>query len=292
MTGVTDADLAAGSVAGSRPPAAPGFGLVSSLAVAAVAAAGLAFAARAGAVALLVVVAAVQALLTVAWTYGASLPGRRGGLVIAALAAGGADTAASVWPHGRLGALVAVLGLALPVLFVHELARGAARVHVVASLSAVAALVLSVVALAAFLQLRHEFAGGTDGGRVVAAAVGAVGAALIVGYLVDLVAPVPRFDADVPRGLLGVVAAAVVGGAVGALLLRGDAAFGGGRSVFVGAALGALAGLLAIGAAFSLHGLPEPVGAARAQLRPVLAALLPLSVLAPVAFLLCLAIRT
>ena len=41
-------------------------------------------------------------------------------------------------PHGRFGALLAVAGLAVPLMFVHQLSRGAARVRVVESLSGIA----------------------------------------------------------------------------------------------------------------------------------------------------------
>ena len=300
MIAVTDADPAAVAPAAdpaavdragdpAHPPA--DLGLLTGLAAAAVAAPGLAFAARSGAVALLVGVAVVQAVFALAWVFGAEVPGRRGAVLIAAAAAAGADVVVSVWPHGRLGALVAVLGLALPVLFVHQLARGAARVRIVASLAAIAALVVVEVALPALVQMRHEFVDADQGGRVVAAAVGAIGAALVVGYLVDLVVPAPRFDPEVPRGLLGVLAAVGVGAAVGYLLLRDDTDFANGRALFVGAALGALAGLLGIASSFAMHSLTPPDSALRRQARRVAGALLPLSVLAPVAFLLCLAIR-
>ncbi len=223
-------------------------------------------------------------------------PAAWGALVIAALAAGGADFAVSYWPHGRLGTLLAVLGLAVPVMYVHQLTRGAARVRVVASLGSVAVLVFAEVALPALLQLRHEFAQ-TDtaavGGRVAAAAVGAVAAALVVGYLVDLVLPAaPLRPRRCRAACSALVAAAVVGGAVGYLMLRGGVDFVGGRSVFVGAALGALAGLLAVGAAFVLHSVPAPAARSARRLRPAAAALLPLAFLAPVAFLLCLSIRS
>jgi hypothetical protein len=49
--------------------------------------------------------------------------------------------------------------------------------------------------------------------------------------------------------------------------------------------------LLAIAMAFVLHTTPEPTSAWGRGLRPVLAAVLPIAVLAPAAFLLCLAIR-
>ena len=269
--------------------------LLSSLPVAVVAGAALALAAPESSPALLIAVAVVQAAFAVAWIFGVALPGRWGGLIIAALAAGGADFAVSHWPHGRLGTLLPVLGLAIPVMYVHQLGRGAARVRVVSSLSSVAVLVFGEVALAAFVQLRHEFvqsdSSGTAG-RVVAATAGAIAAALVVGYLVDLVVPLPRFDVAVARGVPALVASAALGGAVAYFLLRDRVAFDGGRSVFIGAALGALAGLLAVGAAFVLHSVPEPVGRFARGMRAGVAALAPIAFLAPVAFLICLSIRS
>ena len=266
--------------------------LVTTFAAAAVAGVALAVTARIGATALLVAIAGVQALLAVAWVFGTQMPGRKGAVVLAGLAAVGADVAVSVWPQDKLGPLLAVLGLAVPTMFVHQLTRGAARVQVVSSMSAVAVLVLAEVAMPALLQLRHEFGAGDLSGEVTAAAAAAIAGALVVGCLVDILMPAPRFDAGVPRGLLGLVASAGLGGSVGYLMLRGQADFMDGRSAFVGLALGALAGLLAIATAFVLYSTPEPDGAFGRRLRPVLSALLPIAVLAPVAFLLCLAIRT
>jgi len=250
----------------------------------------LAGTAWASATALLIAVAAVQAVLGFAWVHGTEMPGRKGALVIAALAAIASDVTVSVWPHGRLGTLLAVLGLAMPVMFVHQLMRGAARIQVVSSLSAVAMLVLAEVSAAALVQLRHEF-GSASGGRVACAAVTALAGALVIGCLVDLIFAAPRFDSDVPRGLLGLLAAAGLGGSVGYLLLHDQHAFAGGRGAFVGAALGALAGLIAVGAAFVLYTTPDPIAGYRRLLRPTLSGLLPIAVLAPAAFLLCLAIR-
>lgn len=253
--------------------------------------AGLAFAARASAVALLTAVAVVQALFALGWVFGTRMPGRRGALVIAALAAGGADAAVSAWPHSRLSPLLAVFGLALPVLFVHQLMRGAARVRIVASLGGAALLVVGIAALPALVQLRHEFIPTATGGRVAGGVVAIAAGALVVGYLVDLVMPAPRFDAAVPRGLLALLASAGLGGSIGHLLLASNAGFLGGRGAFAGAALGALVGFFAIAAAFIEADTPSPQSALARRLRPLLGALLPLALLAPVAFLLCLAIR-
>ncbi|MDQ2750301.1 MAG: hypothetical protein M3Y44_12370 [Actinomycetota bacterium] len=248
-------------------------------------------AARTSAVALLVAVAVVQALLAVAWVLGTSLPGRKGALVIAALAAAGADVTVSLFPAGRLGTLLVVFALAVPVMFVHQLMRGAARTRMVDSLGAIALIVVAVAALPALLQLRHEFTGPTLGGRVVAGVVAAAAGALVVGHLVDLMLAAPRFDPSVARGLLAVVASTGLGGSIGHLMLRSDAEFLGGRGAFTGAALGALVAFFAVGVAFIERSSPVPLARWARRLRPVLSSLLPLSLLAPVAFVLCLAIR-
>jgi hypothetical protein len=196
-----------------------------------------------------------------------------------------------VGPHGRLGTLLAVFGLAIPVMFVHQLARSAARVRVTDSLGAIAFGVLAVVALPALVQLRHEFTPPSVGGRVVAAVAASAAAALVVGYLVDLVMPAPRFDPAVPRGLLAVVASAGVAGSIGHLVLHASTGFPNGRGAFVGAAVGAIAAFLAIAAAFVERSTPVPAGGFARRLRPVFAAAVPIALLAPVAFLLCLAVR-
>jgi hypothetical protein len=292
MTGVTDPDPVAGDVVVAEEVDEVDLFLLPALAVAVVVGVALAWTARIGATPLLVAVAVVQALLALAWVFGTRMPGRIGGLVIAAMASAAADVCVSVWPHGRLGPLLAVLGLAVPVMFVHQLTRGAARVQVVSSMSAVAVLVTSEVALASALQLRHEFGGAALGGKVAAAALAALAGAIVVGCLVDLVLPAPRFDPEVPRGLLGLIAATGLGACLGYLMLRRQADFLGGRAAFVGAALGALAGLVAVAAAFVLHSTTPAGGGVASRLRPVLGAVLPIAVLAPVAFLLCLAIRS
>jgi hypothetical protein len=266
--------------------------LLGSLGVALLVGAGLIWAARTSALALLVAVAVVQALFAVAWVFGTRMPGRRGGLVIAVLAAAGADVAVSVWPQGQLGTLLVVFGLAMPVMFVHQLMRGAARVRIVDSLGGVALVVVGVVALPALLQLRHEFSGVADGGKVVSGVVAVGVGALVVGYLVDLVMPAPRFDPGVRRGLLAVVASAGLGGSVGHLTLKVGSEFMNGRGTFAGATLGALVAFFAVGAAFIEYATPIPAEGFPRRLRPVLSALLPLSLFAPVAFLLCLALRT
>jgi hypothetical protein len=265
--------------------------LLGNLAVVLVIGSSLVVTARIGALPLLVATAVVQALVAVAWALGTSMPGRNGALLIAAAAAAGSDVTVSIWPHSRLGTLVIVFALAVPLMFVHQLSRGAARVRVVESLSGVAMLVALVTSLSAYLQLRHEFLPASTGGHVVAGVLEAAAGALVVGYLVDMIMPSPRFDVAVPRGLLAVVAAAGLGGSVGHLALTDGSDFQGARGTFAGAALGALVGFFAVAVAFLQASTPRPASRTGRGLRVVVAAGFPICLSAPVAFLLLLAIR-
>lgn len=253
---------------------------------AAVLAAGVAVTANYGATPLLIAVGAAQGLLVLTWVFGTVLPGRLGALVVGALAAAGADLIVSRWPHGQLGTLVVVLGLAIPAMFIHQLTRGVVRTRVVESLSDIAVLVVAVVAMAAFMQLRHEMLGA----RMVNAVAAAAGAALVAGYLVDRYWPVPRFDPTVRRGLLAVVVAAAVGAGVAYLRLSDTAEFASGRSLILGASVAALVSLFAVGVAFVQHGLP-PSGRLAAIARPIAGACVSIGLLAPLGYLLCLIIR-
>jgi hypothetical protein len=280
MTGVTDAvDRSRVDVRGNT------IGIIATLIVGAV----LFSAARAGAAEMLGAVAVAQGLLAFGMVFGLPVPGWFGALAIAALAAGAADVAVSVWPHGRLGTLLAVAGLAVPVMFVHQLWRGAARVRLLQSLGLIALLVLAEVALPALVQLRHEFP--EIGATHVASGVVAIAtAALVAGHLVDLIVAAPRLDPDVARGLLAVLASAIVGGGTGHLTLGDSLQFPDGRGLYVGAALGALLGLLAIAVAYLEAAAPD-TGAGDRRIRSALVVLLSLAFMAPVAFLLCAAIH-
>lgn len=296
MALVTDPAVASsGSSAGAAGAAAERDdlhpNLLGGLVIAALVSGGLVAAAHSGALALLVAVAVVQAITGLAWIFGTALPGRNGALVIVTAAAAASDVCVSVWPHGRLGTLLAVCGLAIPALFLHQLARSAARVRVADSLGAIAFGVLLVVSLPALVQLRHEFSSSASGGKVVAGVVAAAGTALVVGYLVDMVMPAPRFDPAVPRGLLAVIAGAGAGGSVGQLTLHQGTGFLNGRGAFVGAAAGAIVAFLAIAVAFVEQSTPNAVSRGGRLSRAALSAVVPIALLAPVAFLLCLAVR-
>jgi hypothetical protein len=113
--------------------------------------------------------------------------------------------------------------------------------------------------MAGLIVLRYQ----GDGDRSVLAVVGATGAALVVAQLADVIRPIARFDPEVERGLLAVVLGVVAGGAVGYLVLRSVVDFAGVRSALVGAAVAAVACLLAVGASFvGAHSVLNPRPAA------------------------------
>lgn len=214
----------------------------------------------------------------------AAMPGRIGAVIIGAATAVAADYAVMRWPHSALSPMLGILGLAVPVMFAHQLTRGVVRARVVESLSGIALVVAAVVALPALVQLRHE----VGGGYLVAATTLAGGVAVALGLLVDLVWPRPRFDPDVPRGLSGVALGTAAGAGIGAYLLRHEPQFTTAQAVLYCAGIAAVSAL--VGVASSLVGYSSPAAGSlpgRARLlRPVALALLPLMLVAPAAYVL------
>ncbi len=200
-----------------------------------------------GTVGMIVAVAVVQAALVVSWVLGSGLPGRIGGIVLGVMAAAATDVAVTRYHESGYQPVLAVLGVAIPLMFVHQLTRGVVRSRVVESLADITLLVLAVTAIGGLILLRYQ----GNGDRTVLAVVGAMTAGLVVGHLADMVIPAPRFDESIDRGLPGVVLGIVAGGAVGTITLREIIDFTGGRGLFVGAAVAAVACLLSIGATFA-----------------------------------------
>jgi hypothetical protein len=241
-----------------------------------------------GSVALLVAVGAVQVLLMLSWLFGTAVPGRMGGLVLAVLAAAGADAAVMHWSDSGYSPVLGVLGLAVPLLFAHQLSRGVVRTRVLESLADITVLLVAVVALAGLIVLRRQ----GNGDIVTPAVLGVITAGLVAAHFTDAVLPAPRFDPEVDRGLPAVVVGVLAGAAVGTLSLRRVIDLAGGRAAFIGAAIAAVACLLSIGAAFSgvrvslaPAGTSEPAGPA-ARLRPVAAVLMTVALSTPAAYVL------
>ena len=227
----------------------------------------------------LVAVGVLQLALVAAWVVATGIRGFVGSLGLGVTAAAGADVAMLLPDRPELDALLAVLGLGFLAAVVHQMTRPAPRLYLVASLAGVVLLLCSVCALAVLLVVGRI----DDGPRAVVTAVLAVGAALLVGHLVDLALPRPQIAVGVPRGLVGLVLAVLA--AVGVALLRreGSTVLSAVSAATYGAALGAVAALMALGASYVV----VERGQASWAL-PVVQAVLPLAAAAPVAYALAL----
>jgi hypothetical protein len=240
----------------------------------------------AGTIGMLVAVAVLQAVTVLSWVYGSALPGRLGALIMGTLAAGAADAAVTRWHEDGYAPLVGVLGVAIPIMFIHQLTRGVVRTRVVESMADITILIVAVTAMSGFILLRYQ----SNGDKTTLAVAGSIGVALAVSHIADAVLPAPRFDPAVDRGLLGVVLGVLASGAIGLLVLRRLIDFTGGRGAFVGAAVGAVACLLSVGASFAgshstLAGdeAPPTVGV---RLRPLAAVLITVALCAPAGYVL------
>jgi hypothetical protein len=239
----------------------------------------------------LAAVLVLQLGLVLTWVLVTGIQGFGGSLAIGAAAAVTADLALVLPGRPALGGLLVVLGVGFLAAVLQQMFRRP-REDLVASLSRMVLLLCAVAALAALLLLGRTPAGH---GRALVALL-AVGAALVVGHLVDLVLPRPALATGVPRGLLGLVASVLAGAAVG-FLGRDVAGTTGAVPALVGGAV--LAGVTSMVALAASYVVVEATGAdedgsarhpasyADPALSPwalsVVQAVLPLAACAPVA---------
>ena len=220
-------------------------------------------------------VVVLQLALVAGWVVATAIRGFAGSLVLGAVAAVAADLAMVLPDRPQLDALLAVLGLGFLAAVVHQMTRPAPRLYLVASLAGVVLLLCSVCALAVLLGVAR-----LDGGeRAAETAVLVVGAALLVGHLVDLVLPRPQIADGVPRGLLGVVLSVLAAVLVAVLRRDGGELVDSMSAATYGAAVGGVATLMALGASYVAVERGE-----RTWALPVVQAVLPLAAAAPVAY--------
>jgi hypothetical protein len=144
-----------------------------------------------------------------------------------------------------MGGLLTVFGLSFLAAVVQQMARRP-RPDLVASLSGTALLLAVTGALATLLLLGRTEAGH---GRALVALL-AVGAALVIGHLADLVLPRPQLADGVPCGLLGLLLA-IAAGAVVTVLGRGvSGTVDPLAAVLYGAVLGGVAGMVSLVASY------------------------------------------
>ena len=236
----------------------------------------------------LAAVIVLQLGLVLAWVLVTGIQGFAGSLAVGAAAAVAADLLLGLSPHPALGGLLAVFGVGFLAVVVQQMFRRP-RHELVASMTGAVLLFTVVGALAALLLLGRSDSGSGD--AVVALL--AVGGALVVGHLADLVLPRPQLTADVPQGLIGLLLAVVVGAVVAFLGRDAGNALDMVAAVVYGAVLGMLAALMSLAAGYvvvAAHaadapGDDGPAGEPRfsAWALPLIQVVLPIAACAPVA---------
>jgi hypothetical protein len=238
----------------------------------------------------LAAVLVLQLALVLAWVLTTGIESFYGSLAIGAAAAAASDLLIMLPARPHLGGQLAVLAVGFLAGVLQQMLRRP-RPALVASLAGGVLLLCAVCAMSVLL-----LAGRTslDGPVLSTAAVLAVGAALVVQHLADLVLPRPQVAERVPRGLAGLLLAVLAGAAVAYGRGGGDLGGGGllpaGAAVLVyGAVLGGAAALAGLAASFFAVGGPAVAGSAaesdppRAWAVPVVQAVLPFAVCAPIA---------
>ncbi|MCW2531437.1 MAG: conserved rane protein of unknown function [Blastococcus sp.] len=208
----------------------------------------------AGAVALLVVlpellgdlgrlaaVIVLQLGLVLVWVLVTGIQGFAGSLTVGAAAAVAADLVLVLPARPAMGGLLAVFGVGFLAAVLQQMLRRP-RHDLVASLAGAALLLAVTGALATLLLLGRTDAGH---GRALVALL-AVGTALVVGHLVDLVLPRPQLADGVPCGLLGLVLAVVAGAAVAFLGRDISGTVDPLAAVIYGAVLGGVAAIVSL----------------------------------------------
>jgi hypothetical protein len=160
----------------------------------------------------LAAVLVLQLGLVLAWVLVTGIQGFAGSLAVGAAAAVAADLVLVLPGRPELGGLLTVFGVGFLAAVLQQMLRRP-RPDLVASLAGSVLLVLVVAALAVLLLVGRSPSGS---GRALVALL-AIGAALVVGHLVDLFLPRPQLADGVPRGLLALVLAVGAGAAVGFL---------------------------------------------------------------------------
>jgi hypothetical protein len=235
----------------------------------------------------LAAVLVLQLGLVLTWVLVTGIQGFAGSLAVGAAAAVAADLVLVLSERPALGDLLVVFGVGFLVAVLQQMFRRP-REDLVASLAGTVLLLCAVGALAALLLLGRAPAGH---GRALVALL-AVGAALVAGHLVDLVAPRPCLATGVPRGLLGLVVSVVVGALVAFLGRDAGGTSGALAALVAGAVLAGVTAMMGLVASYvvveaTADGEKGPVPRMDPASSPwalsVVQAVLPLAACAPVA---------
>lgn len=231
----------------------------------------------------LAAVLVLQLGLVLSWVVVTGIQGFAGSLAVGAAAAVGADLVLVLPADPELGDLLVVLGMGFLVAVLQQMLRRP-REELVAALAGSVLLLTAVGALATLLLLGRTAAGHD---RALVALI-AVGVALLVGHLVDLVLPRPSVATGVPRGLLGLLLSAAAGAVVAWLARDVGGTDGAVPALVLGAALAGVTAMVALVASYvvveaTADGAPSADPSLSPWALSVVQAVLPFAACAPVA---------
>ncbi len=194
-----------------------------------------------------VVIFGVQILFVLSWTVASRPPGPAVVATVGLLCAAGADLAVALPVHATLAPLayVTVAGVVLGT--IGQLLRRGRRESVTESLAATLVMVVGVVAYASLIVLSRN----ALGAQAIAACIGAAGAGIAIARLFDVVLPFPRTTPQVARGTIGIIAGAMAGTIVSAVLASGLKGLQPSHAVIAGLVTAVAAVLADLGAGYA-----------------------------------------
>lgn len=255
-----------------------GLSVVGSGLLAGVVAAVLAALALLGAPALGVGVFAVQTVIALAWLAAIDAKGSVGAFAIVVAAAAAADIAVGLTGNADIGQAAPVVGIALVVSLLHQLARRPRR-GVTLSLAGTMSGVAFAICAVAYPALLAE--GGGD--EADAAALFGAAVALALARVVDLVIARPAAFPGSRRGIIGIVLGLLAAVGVGAAYGAGTTSFGPATGVRI-AAIAAVLALIADVAVDAVLTQAPPRDERRLSALTPLGVLLPVVLVGPVAY--------
>jgi hypothetical protein len=181
-----------------------------------------------------IVIFGAQMLFVLAWTVASRPPSPWVVAIVGLLTAAGSGVAVNVPVEASLAPVGFVIAGGFLAAILGQLALRGGRAGVTESLGVTMVVVVGVSAFNAFAVLARQ----PLGDQVLLTALSAVGIGIATARWCDVIAPIPRISAQVPRGSTGVIAGAMSGTAA--------AAIAGGLVDGMGTLEGALVGMAAV----------------------------------------------
>ncbi len=197
-----------------------------------------------------IVIFGAQVLFVLAWTVASRPPSPWVVAIVGLLTAAGSGVAVNLPVEASLAPVGYVIAAGFLAAIIGQLALRGGRAGVTESLGVTMVVVVGVAALSAFAVLARQ----PLGDQVLLTALSAVGIGIATARWCDVIAPVPRISAQVPRGSTGVIAGAMTGTAAAAVASGLVDGMGTLEGAFVGMAAALIALVVDLGTGYAEAG--------------------------------------